>query len=236
MVARKVLVRDGEVLVADEAAIRAEAVALRVAADPAHRGMALLGRWRRVDCDGRVSTDCGRSSSKKIERSKMQSKELPLTFREIIEADIPELTVVLTRAFDDDSQKHLGQERGGPPGYDNGEHLRRQLIGHQETFGYKVIAQGKVVGGIIVHLSEHGENVLGTIFVDPVYQDRGVGTRTWEFVEATYPDAKSWRLRTPAYATKNHHFYEAKCGFTRTGEGEFQGPGGKVFIYRKEIE
>ena len=48
MVAGKVLVRDGEVLVADEAAIRAEAqvqaeeVARRVAADPVHRGMALL--------------------------------------------------------------------------------------------------------------------------------------------------------------------------------------------------
>ena len=44
MVAGKVLVRDGEVLTADEAAVRAEAqvqaeaVAQRVAADPAHKG------------------------------------------------------------------------------------------------------------------------------------------------------------------------------------------------------
>ena len=49
MVAGKVLVRDGVVLTADEAAIRAEAqmqaeeVARRVAADPVHEGMALLG-------------------------------------------------------------------------------------------------------------------------------------------------------------------------------------------------
>ena len=48
MVAGKVLVRDRQVLTADEAAIRAEAqtqaeeVARRVAADPVHRGMALL--------------------------------------------------------------------------------------------------------------------------------------------------------------------------------------------------
>jgi 5-methylthioadenosine/S-adenosylhomocysteine deaminase len=48
MVARKVLVRDGEVLIADETAIRAEAqvqaeeVARRVAADPVHQEMALL--------------------------------------------------------------------------------------------------------------------------------------------------------------------------------------------------
>ena len=48
MVAGKVLVCDGEVLVADEAAVRAEAqvqaeqVARRVAADPVHKEMALL--------------------------------------------------------------------------------------------------------------------------------------------------------------------------------------------------
>jgi 5-methylthioadenosine/S-adenosylhomocysteine deaminase len=48
MVAGRVLVRDGVVLTADEEAIRAEAqvraeaVARRVAADPVHKGMALL--------------------------------------------------------------------------------------------------------------------------------------------------------------------------------------------------
>ena len=48
MVAGKVLVRDGEVLIADEAAVRAEAqeqaeeVARRVAGDPVHKDMALL--------------------------------------------------------------------------------------------------------------------------------------------------------------------------------------------------
>ena len=48
MVAGKVLVRDGKVLVADEAAVRAEAqvqaedVARRMAADPVHKEMALL--------------------------------------------------------------------------------------------------------------------------------------------------------------------------------------------------
>ena len=48
MVAGRVLVRDGQVLTADEAAVRtqaqaqAEALAQRVAADPVHKGMALL--------------------------------------------------------------------------------------------------------------------------------------------------------------------------------------------------
>lgn len=58
MVAGKVLVRDGEVLVVDEGGIRTETqvqgetVGRRVAADPVHRGMALLEAME----DGRCST------------------------------------------------------------------------------------------------------------------------------------------------------------------------------------
>ncbi|MGD1994471.1 MAG: hypothetical protein PVI59_14855, partial [Anaerolineae bacterium] len=56
-----------------------------------------------------------------------------LVFESITEADVPELTAVMTRAFDDDAQKHLGQERGGPPGYDDGEFFRKWLFGYQES-------------------------------------------------------------------------------------------------------
>jgi hypothetical protein len=51
----------------------------------------------------------------------MTSNESELVFETITEADIPELTQVMMRAFDDDARKHLGLERGGPPGYDNGD-------------------------------------------------------------------------------------------------------------------
>ena len=46
---------------------------------------------------------------------------MDLIFEEATEQDIPDLTRVMTLAFDDDARKHLGQEKGGPPGYDNGE-------------------------------------------------------------------------------------------------------------------
>jgi hypothetical protein len=38
----------------------------------------------------------------------------------MVESDIPAVTYVMKRAFDDDTQKHLGKEVGGPPGYDDG--------------------------------------------------------------------------------------------------------------------
>jgi ribosomal protein S18 acetylase RimI-like enzyme len=158
----------------------------------------------------------------------METK-VKLVFEDFTEEDIHELTEVMARAFDDDAQKHLGQEKGGPPGYDNGDFFREWLFGHEETDGYKVMADGKAIGGMIVWIFDHGKNSLGTIFVDPAYQDQGIGSQMWTFIEETYPKAKSWRLDTPNWATKNHHFYEHKCGFTKIDEVE------DFYIYRKEM-
>jgi GNAT superfamily N-acetyltransferase len=166
----------------------------------------------------------------------MSSGELELSFEEIGEGDIPELTEVMRRAFDDDAQKHLGQEHGGPDGYDDGRFFHQWLFGYEQTVGYKVTHAGKTIGGIIVWILPQGHNVLGTIFVDPAHQDVGVGTRLWQFVEAQYPETKSWRLATPPWATKNHYFYEARCGFKRVESDPILETLEEEVAYRKEIE
>ncbi len=156
-----------------------------------------------------------------------------LFFEEITEQDIPELTRVMTRAFDADSQKHLGVEKGGPAGYDNGEFFRKWLFPYSESKGYKIILDDRIVGAFIVWIYKHGRNRLGTIFVDPDDQDRGIGSRAWEFIEASYPDTQSWQLRTPSFAVKNHYFYAHKCGFHKVGEEEAPEHPGTCFIYEK---
>lgn len=165
----------------------------------------------------------------------MNQETLSLSFEEISEDDLPELTEVMTRAFDDDAQKHRGLEKGGPEGYDNGDFFRTWLLPYEESVGYKILWQGKLIGGIIVWILPEGHNILGTIFVDPPYQDRGVGTQTWQFIEATHPETKSWRLATPTWATKNHHFYQVKCGFTEVESDPVIGsPPEDASMYRKE--
>ena len=150
-----------------------------------------------------------------------------LTYEEIHETDIQDLTRVMTRAFDDDAQKHLGVERGGPEGYDTSEFFRKWLFGYKESEGYKILLEDKIIGGFIVWIFAHGKNQLGTIFVDPAHQDRGIGTQAWQFIEAAYPDTRQWELGTPIWAVKNHHFYE-KCGFQRVETSE------DSILYRKD--
>lgn len=164
----------------------------------------------------------------------MAQEHNALTFEEITEADIPELTAVMTRAFDDDAQRHLGQERGGPEGYDNGDFFRKWLFGYAETEGYKALSQGKIVAAAIVWDLPDSHNVLGAMFVDPAAQDRGVGTRLWRFIEERYPQAQSWRLATPVWATKNHYFYEQKCGFHRIASDQMPGVSEDEVAYRKD--
>ena len=164
----------------------------------------------------------------------MEAGKLSITYALITEADVPELTAVMTRAFDDDAQRHLGQERGGPPGYDDGEFFRTWLFPYKESVGFKILSEGKIIGALIVWILPSGHNNLGAMFVDPFYQDQGVGTSAWRFVEAVYPGTKSWTLETPAWATRNHGFYE-KLGFRRVPP-EVQKPSEEnMVVYRKEM-
>ena len=73
-----------------------------------------------------------------------------LQFKEIARDDIPTLTDVMQRAFDYDAQVHLGIERGGPDGYDDGEFFRKWLFSYDESQGYKIVLNGRIVGGFIV--------------------------------------------------------------------------------------
>ena len=164
----------------------------------------------------------------------MTFEDLDLTYQEITESGVPELTDVMTRAFDDDARKHLGKERGGPDGYDNGEFFHNWLFGYQESVGCKVVANDKIIGAAIVWILPDNHNVLGTIFVDPFFQDLGIGQQLWRFIERTYPGTKSWRLATPTWATKNHYFYK-KCGFSKVDSDPIIPAEEGSTIYRKEM-
>lgn len=159
-----------------------------------------------------------------------------LRYVEVTEEDIPELTIVMTRAFDDDSQKHLGVPKGGPDGYDNGDFFRKWLFPYKESVGYKILLEDKIIGCFIIWIFDHGRNRLGTIFVDPDYQGQGVGRQAWRFIEETHPNTKSWILDTPSWAIKNHHFYEKKCGFSKIQEEPTEDHEGLSFIYQKVMD
>jgi len=138
--------------------------------------------------------------------------------------DAQALAEVSKRAFENDI--HYGAPGpGGPPGYDS-EAWQQEMI----RFGdyYKIVSDGRVIGGIIVFRKRAREYELGRIFIAPESQNQGIGARAFEFLWQTYPLAKCWTLGTPVWNLRNRHFYR-KVGFEEIGEDRH---GGVLFVRR----
>ena len=125
---------------------------------------------------------------------------------------INELTKIMERAFDEDTRIHLGEEKGGPDGYDDGSFLRKWGL-HKKASSYCIFLNKQLIGGVILWINEDNNNFLGNIFIDPIYENQGLGTKVWNMIEKLYPNTKTWNTETPIFSSRNHNFYVNKCGF-----------------------
>ena len=155
--------------------------------------------------------------------------------------DAEALTEVQRRAFDDDSRRFPGQAAGdhresrsasgvgGPPGYDSVEWT---LWAMKAGIYYKILAGPQIIGGMILFDMHKRHFNLGRIFVDPGWQNQGIGSQAIRFVEETFRYVKRWSLDTPAWAVRNHHFYE-KLGYVKVGEEIPKGLNIRLYLYEK---
>lgn len=148
----------------------------------------------------------------------------------IREEDADELTRVMTRAFDDDARRHLGEEKGGPPGYDDGSFIARWAF-HKDVRSY-VARLGQAIVGATFVFPDPEKAILGCIFVDPAWQRKGIGETLWHHVSTLHP-SRRWKLETPSWALSNHVFYEGRLGFHKTGETLPGDPRENQFIFER---
>lgn len=120
-------------------------------------------------------------------------------------ADANKLTTIQARTFRDDNRlKPAGCSLEGPPRYDspawNAAWIKR-------TPYWKILLGERVVGGAILfrHGNQHIE--LGRIYIDPIFQNRGIGQRALRLLFVRYPQTRRWTLGTPAWARRNQHSY-----------------------------
>lgn len=135
-----------------------------------------------------------------------------IVFVEFTENDVEEITMIMKRAFDEDSRRHLNEETGGPEGYDNGDFLRKWAL-HPHSQAFKIMQNGEAIGATVLWINANNENILGCLFLDVNCQDKGIGTLVWKMIEHKYPETKIWRTETPGFSKRNHNFYVNKCGF-----------------------
>lgn len=135
-----------------------------------------------------------------------------ITFLKARAKDASTLAEVSKRAFHSDI--HYGAaQMGGPPGYDSGPWQARMMrIGDY----YKIVRADCIIGGILVHRKGVREYELGRIFIEPEFQNQGIGAQAFEFLRREYPLAKRWTTETPVWNSRNRHFY-SKVGFVEMG-------------------
>jgi RimJ/RimL family protein N-acetyltransferase len=128
--------------------------------------------------------------------------------------DAKTLALISGRAFDNDV--HYGAPGpGGPPGY---KHDMWQIRMMARGCYYKIILDERnptIIGGFIIFQNSYGDCELGRIFIDPQYQNQGIGTQAMAFMEGAFPEARRWTLGTPLWNLRTQHFYE-KVGYVRT--------------------
>lgn len=128
------------------------------------------------------------------------------------------LALASWRAFDNDVN-YGAPGVGGPPGYKSDRWQSKMIrIGKY----YKILADTRIIGGFIVFDQGFGHFELGRIFIEPEYQNQGIGTQAIEFMEKTFPQVRRWTLGTPRWNLRTQHFYE-KIGYVRVGIEEPDG-------------
>lgn len=101
---------------------------------------------------------------------------------------------------------------------DNGEIISRktieQCIDDPHNESYRIIVDGKKVGGVILKIDKDtNHNHLELFFVSPEEHSKGIGYGAWLAVESLHPETLVWETCTPYFEKRNIHFYVNKCGF-----------------------
>ncbi|AZQ47780.1 GNAT family N-acetyltransferase [Bacillus albus] len=129
--------------------------------------------------------------------------------------DAEKLTEIMTKTFDEEAKRWLSVQGDvidyniQPPGYSSVEMMKYSI---EELDSFKVIVDEKIIGGIIVTISGKSYGRIDRIFVDPVYQGKGIGSFVIKLIEEVYPSIRIWDLETSSRQINNHYFYK-KMGY-----------------------
>lgn len=115
------------------------------------------------------------------------------------------------RAFYDDWLKY---EDSMNPYRESLERLKSKI----DQFEYFTIyCDDKIIGGADIRRRSDNHYRLNRIYIDPSFQNKGLGYQAILGLEEMYEDAKVWDLDTPQDSYGNQHLYE-KLGYKKIGE------------------
>lgn len=82
---------------------------------------------------------------------------------------------------------------------------------------FTIYCDDKIIGGADIRRRSENHYRLNRIYIDPSFQNKGLGYQAILLIEKNYKDAKIWDLDTPQYSYGNQHLYE-KLGYKKVSE------------------
>ena len=94
---------------------------------------------------------------------------------------------------------------------------------------YKILHNEILAGVILISYTGREHARIDRFYIEPTFQNKGIGSKVITLIEEMYPEVKLWSLDTIQKSTRNHVFYE-KNGYEKIGEDEYE----RYYIKRKE--
>ncbi|QSS98719.1 GNAT family N-acetyltransferase [Pontibacillus sp. ALD_SL1] len=132
------------------------------------------------------------------------------------------LTEVMKLTFDEEARRWLSEEKEiidfniQPPGYASVERMRYSI---EKLHTYKVIVDGSIQGGVILSITGQTFGRIDRIFIAPLLQGQGIGSKVMRFIEDEYKGIRIWELETSSRQKGNLQFYEGH-GYKRVFEAD----------------
>ncbi|GLS04083.1 hypothetical protein GCM10007860_12290 [Chitiniphilus shinanonensis] len=99
-------------------------------------------------------------------------------------------------------------------------HLPAMHCFHRRSGDYrKIVCDGVLAGVVLVSSSGREHARIELLYLDPVYQGRGLGGQVLALVEAAYPQVRVWSLDTTRHSARNLPFYQ-RHGYVVVGQDE----------------
>lgn len=100
---------------------------------------------------------------------------------------------------------------------------------------YKIIFNNMLAGAIrIVWWEDKARYRLGSIFIAPEFQGKGIAQQVINMVEKLYPQATTWELDTILQEKRNCYLYE-KMGYCQGEERKIINDNMTIVFYKKYV-
>jgi len=145
--------------------------------------------------------------------------------------DATKLHTIQLKAFSETLERY--QDHATNPANESIDRVIHRITHPGSTF-HQIIVDAVVVGGICVVEKAPSRYAISPMFLDPARQGEGIAQRALQLVEAAYPTAATWELRTIREETRNCYFYE-KMGYRLTGVTQPLNDRATLVSYQKSV-